>query len=166
MRRFSTLLLATALYSGCAASQHAERPHADTDFTGGRAGFDGLIAGDYYVPQPADVHLGSLPEQPGTQYVSMGDPGFRPVGVEGGVPAVQAAVGRAAAGITCPVRGRVFVSALIDSSGTARGPRVAGGTHPTCDARALDAYRSLQFTPAQLDGRAVAMPLTIPISFE
>ena len=167
-RSLTTLLscLTLAVLAGCATSSPADRPEVETNFRQGSADWSGLIDADYYIPQIADTDLSSLPDKPGARYVRVDEPGYSGVTVEGGMQAVREARSRVMSGFTCPVRGQVFVGALIDASGQSHSPRVTGGIHPDCDAKALELFNSLSYVPAQVGGQPVAMGLGLPVRFD
>ena len=168
LRSLTTLLCCFALvaFVGCAASSSADRPEVETNFRQGSADYTGLIDDDYYIPQTADTDMSNLPDRPGVRYVRVDEPGYSAVTVEGGMQAVREARSRVMSGFTCPVRGQVFVGALIDASGQSHEPRVTGGIHPDCDAKALELFNSLTYVPAQVSGQPVAMGLGLPVRFD
>ncbi|UOG75123.1 energy transducer TonB [Hymenobacter tibetensis] len=63
--------------------------------------------------------------------------------------------------------GKVYVSFVIDKSGSIRDTKVVRWLHPAMDAEALRVVQLLdyQFTPAQTNGHPVSVPYTIPIIF-
>lgn len=65
------------------------------------------------------------------------------------------------------VQGAVIIEALIDRDGTVRETRLARNTthSDACAESALRAVRSWRYRPAQLDGRPVAVYLTVVIGF-
>lgn len=67
---------------------------------------------------------------------------------------------------TCFVRGKVAVAILLDKNGDVLSPQLRRGIHPLCDAKALDIAKKAKITPARLDGKPIAMVVTLPISFK
>lgn len=170
-RLFSMLALLTlsaaltSLVVGCAASGEAERPEGTTTFRKDRLEyFSANVDYDFYVPaRTAADTLGPHPVAR-ARYFWAEDPTFRNAQVVGGLPALRVAIAREMQGFTCPVQGRVVVEAMIDAQGQAVLPIVAGSLHPECDARVLRAFTSMTFEAGRLKGRAIAMPLTLPVT--
>jgi len=61
--------------------------------------------------------------------------------------------------------GLVAVSVIIDETGVVTSCSVAKSSNPDFDESALAAVRKWKFKPAQKDGAAVKMKVTIPIRF-
>ena len=62
--------------------------------------------------------------------------------------------------------GRVFVSFLVTKTGEIADAKVAKSLEPVLDAEALRVVNSLgKFAPGSDNGRLVAVPLTLPVSF-
>ena len=157
----ASLSLLVLLGAGCSASSSTSRPEAETTLVEDANDFSGVVDGDYYTPLREGEEPVALP---GVRYVRVGD--YTGPSVAGGQAAVRRALGETLSGFTCPVRGRVFVMAMISATGEALAPRVNGSINPECDARALAVFSRLRFVPAQVGGGAVAMPLTIPVTFQ
>ena len=162
---YFTLCAIVLLGAGCASTQEAARPHAETTFRKDRLEYySANVDYDFYVPaQAASDTLDTHPVAH-ARYFWGDDPTFHNAQVVGGLPALQVAMQREMKGFTCPVRGRVVVEAMIDARGQAVLPLVAGSLHPECDARVLRAFMSMTFTAARLKGRTVALPLTLPVT--
>lgn len=67
---------------------------------------------------------------------------------------------------TATKTGRVFVSFLVTKTGEIADAKVIEGLEPVLDAEAVRVVNSLgRFTPASDNGRPVAIPYTLPVSF-
>lgn len=64
------------------------------------------------------------------------------------------------------IQGKVFVLALIDEEGNVDGAKVIKGIGYGCDEAALNAVKSVKFTPALTSGKPVKVQVTIPIFFK
>jgi TonB family protein len=63
--------------------------------------------------------------------------------------------------------GRVFVNFTVGADGVVRDARIIKGLHPALDAEALRVTRVLTgFAPGRQNGQAVAVSLTVPVTFE
>lgn len=149
--------------SACSSSNSVSRPEVETSSVEGATDFAGVIEGDYYTSVLDGEDPDLKPSIPGVRYVRRGE--YEGPSVVGGQAAIRSALGRVMSGFTCPVRGRVYVIAMISNSGAALSPRVTGSIHPDCDSRALTAFSQLRFEPARTEGEQVAMPLTLPVHF-
>ena len=152
------------LASGCSSSASVDRPEVETTSVEGATDFAGVVEGGYYTPVLDGEDPASKEPIPGVRYVRRGE--YEGPSVVGGQTAIRNALSRVTSGFTCPVRGRVYVIAMISDTGDALSPRVTGSIHPDCDARALTAFTQLRFSPARSGGEAVAMPLTLPVHFQ
>ncbi len=63
------------------------------------------------------------------------------------------------------VKGSVEVALVVSSQGTPKDPRVVQSLDPDVDRCAVDAIRQWRFSPAQKDGKPVAVKLTIEMQF-
>jgi protein TonB len=63
------------------------------------------------------------------------------------------------------VSGVVAVTIVIDETGAVISSTVAKSTNPGFDEAAMDAIKKWKFKPAQKDGAAVKMKVTVPIRF-
>lgn len=64
------------------------------------------------------------------------------------------------------VQGKVFILALINEHGNVAGAKVIRGISNDCDEAALNAVKSVKFTPALNSGKPVKVQVTIPIFFK
>lgn len=64
------------------------------------------------------------------------------------------------------IEGRVYIKAMIDSTGKVDTTEVVRGLGVGLDEAAMKAVRETLFTPAQVDGRNVPAEVTIPIMFK
>ena len=63
------------------------------------------------------------------------------------------------------VKGSVEVALVVSSQGAPKDPRVVQSLDPEVDRCAVDAIRKWRFSPAQKDGKPVAVKLTIEMQF-
>jgi protein TonB len=63
------------------------------------------------------------------------------------------------------VKGSVVIGVVISSQGTPKDPRVVQSLQPDVDRCAVEAVRQWRFTPAQKDGKPVAVRVTIEVDF-
>ena len=64
------------------------------------------------------------------------------------------------------IDGRLFVNFIVAADGAVTNMRIVKGLSPACDAAALAALARLpRLVPGQNNGRAVAVPFTLPIDF-
>ena len=63
------------------------------------------------------------------------------------------------------VKGSVVISVVVTSQGTTKDPRVVQSLHPDVDRCAVEAVQQWRFAPAQKDGKAVAVRVTIELEF-
>ena len=65
------------------------------------------------------------------------------------------------------LEGRVFVTFVVLSTGSVRAIRILKGIQPECDSAVVTAIRQLpQFEPGRQSGKAVAVRLTFPVTFQ
>jgi len=65
------------------------------------------------------------------------------------------------------VEGRVIVQANIDENGNVTGTKIQQSLGANgCDESAVNAIRSVQWKPAQKDGKPVAVSVHIPVDFK
>lgn len=63
------------------------------------------------------------------------------------------------------VKGSVVIGVVITSQGTPKDPSVVQSLQPDVDRCAVEAVKQWRFTPAQKDGKPVAVRLTIEVVF-
>ena len=64
------------------------------------------------------------------------------------------------------IKGKVFVSFIIDKDGNVKNPKIVRSVSPSIDKEALRVISSLpKWTPGKKDGKIVAVSYTVPISF-
>ncbi len=83
----------------------------------------------------------------------------------GGVAALQAALVYPEEARRDSVEGRVILRFVVTAEGASDQIEVARSVDPRLDAAAVEALRAARFTPGRQDGRAVAVRMTLPVSF-
>lgn len=83
----------------------------------------------------------------------------------GGLAAVQKNLRYPQVARDAGVEGRVIVQFVVDESGEVVEPKVVKGLGSGLDEAALDAVRSVQFTPGKHAGKAVRVQMALPITF-
>lgn len=64
------------------------------------------------------------------------------------------------------IKGKVFVSFIIDKDGNVKNPKIVKSVSPSIDKEALRVISSLpKWTPGKKDGKIVAVSYTVPITF-
>ena len=65
-----------------------------------------------------------------------------------------------------PVRdGEVVVSYTVDTAGVPEGVHIVKSLDESANLRVVDAVRKMRYTPGQLDGQPVDMPITLHVAF-
>lgn len=65
------------------------------------------------------------------------------------------------------IQGRVFVRFTVDKNGTIHDPKVIRGVDPSLDREALRVIKAMpRWIPGKNNGRAVAVYLTLPVTFK
>lgn len=162
MRLFSAIFALTLLV-GCASSS-SSRPQVDPE-PYPDASFSGVLDHSYYVTVPRGTSLAEKEPKDGVRYVKTNDPAFQTLEIVGGREAIQDTLDRINQGFVCPVRGTVYVSALLDREGTVRAPQPRAGIHEACDQKALEVIQRLQLRPARLEGKPISVLFTLPVAF-
>lgn len=89
----------------------------------------------------------------------------RPPTIKGGQAALQDAIQYPDLAREAGIQGRVLVRFVVGASGTPRDVRVKRSVHPALDSAAVQALRSVSFTPARKEGRAVPTNMVLPVTF-
>ena len=63
------------------------------------------------------------------------------------------------------VEGSVIIALVVSSKGVPKAPRVVKSLDKDLDQSAIDAVKQWRFTPAQKDGKAVAVRISLQIQF-
>lgn len=84
----------------------------------------------------------------------------------GGIKALQEKIVYPETAKNLGIQGKVFVQAFINEQGSVTNAKVIKGLGAGCDEAALDAVKSLKFTPAMNDGKPVKVQVTIPILYK
>lgn len=63
------------------------------------------------------------------------------------------------------IEGRVIVQFIIDENGTVRDPTIVRGIGGGCDEAAIDAIKSVEWSPGRQRGRTVRVQFQLPIMF-
>ena len=91
--------------------------------------------------------------------------------------ALSAGAPRVFTGLIAPIRmtslqlapsarvGEVVVSYTVNTDGVPENVQVVKSVDGAANIRVVDAVRKMRYTPGQLDGQAVAMPITLHIAF-
>ncbi len=79
--------------------------------------------------------------------------------------AMQAAVEYPSAARQAGIEGRVIVQFVVDETGAVTDPFVVRGIGGGADEEAIRAVQTLRFEPAQKDGKAVKVNMTLPVTF-
>lgn len=160
-----SLLFLAVVLPACSSSEDAVRPQVDT-YSYPDADFSGVLDHDYYTTVADTVDIALKEDVPGRRYLRSSNPEYVPPRYEGGREAFVQTLRSVTSEFTCPVRGVVYVSALLDREGEVHAPQLSGGIHEACDARALDVMRHIEMRPARLDGQPVSTMITQPIRFD
>lgn len=64
------------------------------------------------------------------------------------------------------VEGRVFIQFIVDKDGNVRDEKVLRDIGGGCGEAALEAVRDVKFTPGKLDGVAVNVQYSMPVTFK
>jgi protein TonB len=64
------------------------------------------------------------------------------------------------------IQGAVLLSVVIEANGRIEEVTVQRGLHPDLDANAINAVRTWEFAPAQLNGEPVAVAANIEVNFQ
>ena len=163
LMRLVWTLLVILLIGGCASSS-VERPEVDPQ-PYPDANFSGVLDHDYYTTVIDEVDLEAKEKEEGVRYVRSSNPAFQPPQVVGGQAALRDTIAAVTRGFTCPVRGTVYVSALLDRDGNVHVPQLRAGIHEACDQRALEVMKRTRLQPATLEGEPVSMLYTLPVTF-
>lgn len=90
----------------------------------------------------------------------------QPPEVKGGLKALVNHIDYPSLAREADIQGRVFVQFVVTTTGDARAIRVVRGVHPALDSAAVEAVRSVRFTPGRKQGKSVATRMTLPVSFQ
>lgn len=83
----------------------------------------------------------------------------------GGTNALQKEVNKMVARKECPVRGKVLVVYVVDTSGDVMDAAAASGIHDECDKTAEEAVKKMKFVPATKNGSPVRIRMGTQVSF-
>ncbi len=161
MRPFYTCLLLGLV--GCASSS-GSRPQVDPE-PYPDASFSGVLNHSYYVTVSRGTRLAEKDPKEGVRYVKSDDPAFQALEIVGGKEAILDTLNMVTQGFTCPVRGTVYVSALLDRDGEVWAPQLRAGIREACDQKALEVIQRLELRPARLQGEQVSVLFTLPVAF-
>lgn len=101
---------------------------------------------------------------------SVSDPDT-PARPRGGMQAVHQSIEYPEIAAQAGIEGRVFVEFVVDASGSVTDARAISpenqeaASHPALQEAAVEAVRSVSFTPAQKNGEPVATRMTLPVTF-
>lgn len=86
--------------------------------------------------------------------------------IEGGLSALYKKIKYPAEARDKGISGRVYVQFIVDENGDAKDPKVIKGIGAGCDKAATDAIKKVKFTPGKIDGMAVKVKYTLPVTFK
>ncbi|MEQ8525960.1 energy transducer TonB [Gracilimonas sp.] len=86
--------------------------------------------------------------------------------IKGGIKEVYKNIDYPRAAISGRVEGRVFVKFVVDENGDVKDAEVIKDIGAGCGDAALEGIKKVKFTPGQLQGKAVKVYYTLPISFK
>lgn len=65
-----------------------------------------------------------------------------------------------------PIQTTVVLQLKLDENGTAQQIQVVKSVRPDLDARVVEAVKQFRWTPAMLDNKAIALPLTLNVQIQ
>jgi len=163
MRSLSIFFCLCVLF-GCASSS-TTRPKVETE-PYPDAEFSGVLDHDYYVTVSGNTDPSDKQKKEGVRYVRSDNPDFEPPDIVGGREVIQDTLETVTKGFTCPVRGTVYVSALLDRQGEVRAPQLRAGINKRCDKKALEVMKRIQLQSATFEGEPISVLFTLPVTFE
>jgi TonB family protein len=84
----------------------------------------------------------------------------------GGFAAIQTKLDYPESARTQGIEGKVIVHVNIDEDGTVAAAKIIESLNPSCDEAAISALKSVAWTPAQQDGKPVAVWVAVPVVFK
>ncbi len=69
------------------------------------------------------------------------------------------------AAVRAGVEGRVFIQFVVDKEGNVRDPKVLRDIGGGCGEAAIEAVKEVKFTPGRLNGEAVNVQYSMPVTF-
>lgn len=69
------------------------------------------------------------------------------------------------AAVRAGVEGRVFIQFVVDKDGNVRDPKVLRDIGGGCGEAAIEAIKEVKFTPGRLNGEAVNVQYSMPVTF-
>lgn len=89
----------------------------------------------------------------------------QPPRIIGGLRSLQKVVNYPEEAVEMKIQGRVFVRCIVSEKGEPTDITVIEPVHPLLDEEAVRAMRKLRFEPAMMDGKPVAISMTLPVTF-
>ncbi|MGN8226737.1 energy transducer TonB [Gracilimonas sp. BCB1] len=86
--------------------------------------------------------------------------------IEGGIKEVYKNIDYPRAAVAGRIEGRVFVKFVVDENGKVKNPEVIKDIGAGCGEAAIEGIKKVKFTPGKLQGKAVKVYYTLPVSFK